>query len=357
MVVPVVLLIAVASALVRAAPAPSTAPASPASPASAATRPQDMEPLIDGSLRYLPPAGWKQISKSDDNLRVSFVSPDGFGRIDLTVTPQTRDVEEAQAGQMAMIIGKNIRESAKAKNRELLLQPRVEKDPRFFLIVHDRMRGAPDKNTGTADERINDRMQLYRALGLNLVHVASTAFVTNEQEGDAIHETAKKLLADMRLVRGVAPAVFPKSNLKITPPVDWKTTKVDQANGAVATYTSPESADRQILVRCRVLPKDAREDAAKRDALLDRMVDDERRTIPFSAGVKPGEEQVVGGGEKVLRQLQTTLDRAGGQKLKVTTRYLVVGDVLVSVRSVAEESDESTAKLADALVATIKPIR
>src|SRR5439155_19604230 len=74
---------------------------------SAATRPQDMEPLVDGSLRYLPPKGWEVLSKGDDRLSVAFRSPDGLGRIDLTVTPQPREPDASMADQMAMIIGKS----------------------------------------------------------------------------------------------------------------------------------------------------------------------------------------------------------------------------------------------------------
>jgi hypothetical protein len=326
------------------------------SAAEPATRLAEMEPLLDGSIRYVPPGqGWKLLGKSENNLKASYATEDGHGRMEIDVTPQPRDVPETAAQQMAMIIGKGIRDQAKQSGRELLLQPRVEKDPRFFLVIHVRMRGAADENVGTADERVNDMLHLYRVMGLNIVHVVVSAMVGTEEEAAPIHDAAKEVLAGMLLTRGVGPVVFPKANLKITPPIDWKLAKSDQPNGLVATYTTAESKDRQIIVRARIIPKDAREDTVKRDNFLDRMTDEERRTAPFSASAKPGQEQ-AGSDEKSLRRVQTTLQR-GEAALSVITRYFVVGDVLVSVRSVSEQGDESTAKLADALAQSMKPVR
>src|SRR5438445_8043773 len=95
--------------LLSAALVPAAAPTS--APATATTRTADMEPLVDGSLRYLPPPGWKLVSKSDDHLKASYATNDETGRIDIMVTPQTRDVDPSLAGQMAMVIGKAIRET------------------------------------------------------------------------------------------------------------------------------------------------------------------------------------------------------------------------------------------------------
>src|SRR5687768_3210857 len=74
-----------------AAPAPASPPAPPAVPGTTAppaaappasapttrnvTSISDMEPLLDGSIRYVPPpasSGWKLVSKSDDNLKAAY---------------------------------------------------------------------------------------------------------------------------------------------------------------------------------------------------------------------------------------------------------------------------------------------
>jgi hypothetical protein len=312
-----------------------------------------MEPLIDGSIRYLPPpadAGWKLLGKTDDNRRASYQSEDGKGRIDITVSPQTRDVPDSYARQMALIIGKGIREDADRSGRTILLQPRVEKDDRFFLKIHDRLSGG---------HGISDRLQLYRVMGLNIVHVAVVALQDTPEEARPVHAAAEELLDGMRLTRGQTPVVYPRNKLKIKPPIDWKETKTDAPNGTVVTYTDPENPARALIVRARVIPKAALEDPAKRDAFLDRMVDDERRQPPFDKAKAAGDEQVVPGGapREYLRQVRGDAQVEGGEKLRVQTRYFVVNDVLVSLRSVSGEDDEAILKLADALAVDVKPSR
>src|SRR3954466_10743979 len=116
-----ILAIGLLTATARAASAPPVIP--PSSPTIPTTSPTtskivrlaEMEPLLDGSIRYLPPPiadGWKFAGKTDDNLKATYLFDEGKGRIDINVSPQTRDVPDTYARQMALIIGKAIREDA-----------------------------------------------------------------------------------------------------------------------------------------------------------------------------------------------------------------------------------------------------
>jgi hypothetical protein len=313
-----------------------------------------MEPLLDGSIRYLPPdaaAGWKFIGKTEDNLKATYLIEEGRGRIDITVSPQTRDVPDTYAKQMALIIGKGIREDADRVGRTMLLQPKVEKDQRFFLKIHDRISG---------EDGIRDRLQLYRVMGLNIVHVAVIALKDTPEAAKPIHAAAEELLDGMVLTHGQRPVVYPRNKLKIRPPIDWKETKTDAPNALVVTYADPRQPARQLIVRARVIPKAAIDDPTKRSAFIDRMVDDERRTAPFSNTTKPlGEDQIVPGGapREYLRQVRTDASAEGGEKLRVQTRYFIVNDVMVSLRSVSSIDDETILKAADALAVEVKPSR
>jgi hypothetical protein len=308
------------------------------------TRTADMEPLLEGVIRYQPPAGWELVRKSDTNLQANYKTADGIGRIEINVSPQTRDVPPTFAQQMAKIIGKGVREDADRNSNTILMQPRVEKDERFLLRMHDRTAGAE----GTCD-----RVQLYRVMGLNIVHVAASAQTDSPEQAKAIHAVGESLLETMRLSRGPKRIVFPRSQLKIISPVDWTEKKSDQANGLVVTYHDPKDLLRQLIVRSRVLPTDARENGPRRDAILDRMIDEERRQPPFAT--PPKEEQTLDAG-KNLRQIRTVLARPEFN-LRVETRYFVVGESLVSVRSVAREDDEAIGQVASTLVKGITVIR
>ena len=344
------------------------APPSPASAPAAASQPVATEPLIDGSIRYAPPPaalGWKLISKADDRLKAVYATEDGHGALVINVTVEDRDVPDTMAAQMAVIIGKTIRADAKKAGRELLYGPRVEKDPRFFLVVHGRLRSADG-------ESVTDRKQLYRVMGLNLVHVAVSATFPlrdNPQvpEAAAILTAGEELLAGMRLTRGAAPVVFPRTGIRMTTPVDWKLTKVDQPNGTTATYADPADANRQIIVRSRIVPKGAtKDDPTKRDAVLERMVREDRAQPPLkaaspraagpAAAVAPAPAEEAGTGKgQYLKQVRTIGSR-GEQKLIVETRYLAAGDVLLSIRFTATEGDETVGPVVDALASSITVI-
>jgi hypothetical protein len=335
-------------AAVAAPPPASRSTTTTTSPASAPA----VEPLLDGSIRYAPPpAPWTFIGKTEDNKKAVYAIEEGKGRIDITVNPQTRDVPPEYAKQMALIIGKGIRDDADRAGKTLLLQPRVEKDPRFFLKIHDRFSG---------EEGIRDRLQIYRVMGLNIVHVAVVALKDTPEEAAPIHRTAEDVLAGMVLTHGQRAVVYPKNKLKIRPPIDWKETKTDAPNGLVVVYADPKDPSRQLIVRARVMPKDAREDAAKRDLLISKMIDDERRTAPFDHAKAVGEDQPISGGSQreYFRQVRSDAQFEGGPKLRVQTRYFMVQpDVLVSLRSVGPQDDEALPKIADALAMEVKPSR
>ena len=358
-----IVILAASLPIAAAAPAGAAAPRIPAPPATpttattATTKPRraaEMEPLLDGSIRYVPPptqAGWKFIGKTEDNLKATYIVEEGRGRIDINVSPQTRDVPDTYAKQMAMIIGKGIREDADRVGRTLLLAPKIEKDERFFLKIHDRISG---------EDGVRDRLQLYRVMGLNIVHVAVIALKDTPEEAKPIHAAAEELLDGMVLTHGQRPVVYPRNKLKIRPPVDWKEARTDAPNGLVVIYSDPKQPARQLIVRARVIPRAAIDEPTKRSAFIDRMVDDERRTAPFSNTVKPiGEDQIIPGGapREYLRQVRTDAQSEGGEKLRVQTRYFIVNDVMVSLRSVCSVDDEALLKIADAVAVEVKPSR
>ena len=45
-------------------------------PATLPARASDMEPLADGTVRYLPPAGWALVGKTPDGLGATYRSAD-----------------------------------------------------------------------------------------------------------------------------------------------------------------------------------------------------------------------------------------------------------------------------------------
>ncbi len=303
------------------------------------------EPLVGGALRYAPPEGWELVGEKTDKLvRYRLGEKQGFLEIAVDALPVAVGPTEAQ--QMAMQVGKAIREQAKNENSKLLYGPRAEKDERFWLVLHDRMKLKTGETT--------DRLQIFRVFGVYVVRIAATGLTESEEEAKKIHQVGVELLDKMRIARGVKPSFYPKTQIKITPPVDWKELKTDQPNGLISTLTDAKKVSSRIIVRARILPKDARTDTGKRDALLEKMVDDERQSMPYSK-TAPSEGDKTAAKDKFLKRVVGTAMESG-KKLSVQTRYLVVGDVIVSVRALSEEADAAAVNdLADRLA--IAPIR
>jgi hypothetical protein len=303
------------------------------------------EPLVGGALRYAPPAGWAlDGEKSDKLVRYRLGEKTGFLEIAVDALPVA--VGPTEAGQMAMQVGKAIREQAKNEGSELLYGPRAEKDERFWLVLHDRMK----LKTGET----MDRKQMLRVFGVYVVRIAATGLTDSQEEAKKIHQVGEEILDKMRIARGVKPTFYPKTQIKITPPVDWKELKSDQPNGLVSTLTDARKATSKMIVRARILPKDARTDTAKRDALVEKMVDDERQTTPYSKTAKSDGDKASADSKFLKRVVGTAVE--SGKPVAVQTRYFVIGDVIVSVRAVAEEADAAAVnELADRL--SIAPIR
>ena len=303
------------------------------------------EPLVGGALRYAPPAGWELFGEKSDKFARYRLSEE-TGLIEIAVDAMPGAVNGSLSQQMAMQMGKTIREQAKSIEAQLLYGPRAEKDERYWLRLHDRMK--------LKDGRTMDRIQIFRVFGTYVARVTATGFTDSEDEAKKIQAAGEDLLDHMRVTRGAHPTYYPRTQIKIVPPVDWKEQKTDQANGLAATYTDPAKPAARIIVRSRVLPKDARTDTAKRDALLERMIDDERGTRPFTRE-NVSEDEKTDSDDKNLKRITCSIV-ADGKRLLVQTRYFVVADVIASVRSIAEEPDAPAVNdLADKL--QITPLR
>ena len=94
---------------------------------------------------------------------------------------------------MAGIIIKGIREKVTEQGAEILYGPKAEKDERFYLRVHDRCR---------IEDAIIDRVQIYKAVGRNLVLVSVTARNATDEKTREIHKLGEELLnTEMQLPR------------------------------------------------------------------------------------------------------------------------------------------------------------
>jgi hypothetical protein len=142
--------------------------------------------LAEGEIRYTAPDGWNAVPLTHpDGLSAAFKNPDGDAVITFHVTLQQQPIPHtpAVAQSLGKQILKAIRTDLENSKAEILDEPRLQRDPRFLIRIHDRIR-----LNGITSERLH----LYRAMGYNLVQTtidvdnqtpdqAKTAFAVGEQ--------------------------------------------------------------------------------------------------------------------------------------------------------------------------------
>jgi len=144
--------------------------------------------LVNGSVRFLVPADWVLDSRTDNGLNVVYKTPDGVGTISILITQQKEAIPQHNAGVLAqmtkMILGWD-NENLKKHNFEVIVAPKVERDARFMLKVHERYKDG---------DHPFDVIHIYRGVGLNLVGVLAAASSEDKEVVKKVHDAASLML-------------------------------------------------------------------------------------------------------------------------------------------------------------------
>jgi hypothetical protein len=177
---------------VMAAP-PATKPATlPATKPA----PKQLLSLMNGSVKFLLPAGWIEASKAEDGKSGQYNSPDGLTTISFVVIPQEYPVplkNDNLKEQMKTFVIKGLTAEFQKHDQEILYGPRSETDDRFYLRIHARIKDG--------DETL-DQIHLYRAMGLDLLMYTAVVKTDQKDQAAAGHAVA----VDMALSTVFGPA-------------------------------------------------------------------------------------------------------------------------------------------------------
>jgi hypothetical protein len=194
--------LAVLCCCLGAGPAPTTRPSATTRPTTASARVRDA--MLKGSLRYLVPADWELVRRSDDGLNVAYMLPEKRGVVSLVVTPQHGAFPKGNAALkqiMARSVLKAVNDDLAKRKVEILDPPKLEPDDAFVARVAYRFK------EGDATIRA---MHAYRAVGVVVVSVTSALTIEDPAEAKAVHDESAKMLlsvaagpADPKLMRPV----------------------------------------------------------------------------------------------------------------------------------------------------------
>ena len=337
------------------------APLAHAQPATAPSS-QPAEIFLDGGkLSFAPPPELRFLGKRDDDRSAGFALGDNDALVTILVTPQPQAISSDLKPQLAKLLGDTIRTEAKRGAIDMVMQPRVEQDDRFLVVVHDRF------NT---EERFGDRLQMYRGVGLHLGCVVATAFTEDEEKAKHVHELGARMLLSLRSHRpgdrkpvatpktpSTRPIAFDRAGVRVTPPTGWSIeSNVGATGGVIVTFRDEQDPTSLIAVTVRQLPPEARRDPRLRDVIVSEIVQGERQQFKIDGAEVLGQAQEVTD-RRFLRKTRTDYAH-DGTRFRVVSRQIRAGNTIASVTIVArEESADRVDAVADRVALDIRGIR
>jgi hypothetical protein len=127
------------------------------------TQPAIWKALADGELRLTAPEGWEEIPLEGDH-SATYRHPDGHSVVSFRATFQKTPipVSPSTSLQLGKQILKSIKDDLVKSNANILEEPRLQRDPRYFVRIHDKIQ---------LDRVTRERLHLYRVLGYYLLMV------------------------------------------------------------------------------------------------------------------------------------------------------------------------------------------
>jgi hypothetical protein len=336
--------------------APTTGPASAPS----------TQTLADGAISFIPPSGWTQAGKAANGRTLAYVQLQPIkATMAVNADHQQSPLDEAAAQKIGQMQCKRIIDNAPKSNVEIIDQPTVEKDQRFFLRIHHRFRKG---------ESVGDQLQLYRVFGQELVAVAVTAYTDSPDDAKPIFNAAEQVMSSVHGSGAGATAAGPTTSsstkapqlsakpitlshakLRLAPPEGWRADLNDAASGMVATFHDPADETNLVAISVRQLPKEAKADPKMRDALLDEMASGETAQLKVE-GAEPVGQTVNVVDRRFLHKTRTRYRaKADGRQFDISSRQVRAGDEIVSVSVVSlEDKFDLIDKLADQVALSVR---
>jgi hypothetical protein len=316
-------------------------------------------------LKVLVPEGWMRTGASPEETTVRYVSERKDGVILFNNQPQQAPPGPSIRNKMAQEVIKKLNEALDNQKAEMTLRPVQEKDDRFYLRFHMKFL----LNGTEADQVI-----CYKVEGLNLIMATITGTSASKERNKEILEQGEAMLLSFtphqpgkRLPTDVAAAPpttknppsrasgFGKAHIRLMTPAGWKEDKTDQAKGIVATYEDESTSGNLMSVSVRPIAKDINANPDLRKIFIDETVATAQASVTIKDAKPAGKPETIPD-DKVLRKIRSLLELPTA-KIVQTTRVVLVGDVIVTVTSLARESDaDGVDKVAADLTASIQPM-
>lgn len=189
---------------------PTTRPTTRPAGTTATTQPAGKAPervrdaLLKGMVRYLVPADWTLVGRSDDGLNAYYKLPENKALVSLAVTPQPAPfpaITPAIRQKMSASVLGAVTADLKKRKAEVVDPPKLEHDDAFVAKVVYRFK---------EEGHVVRAMHAYRGAGFNVIGVTASVPDGDADDARAVNDAAAMVLlsvtsgpADPKLMRPV----------------------------------------------------------------------------------------------------------------------------------------------------------
>lgn len=145
--------------------------------------------LLQGKITYQPPSGdsWERAHNIEGETAAAYVSESLQGAIAIQVLPEDARINP----QMGPAIVRTLRQNHKNAGQKIIMDPKVERDSRFDMRVHEKYQQG---------DKIADELHLYRDLGPRVVMVTASA-MGQAKDAKTIHKAGEQVLLNAKWLK------------------------------------------------------------------------------------------------------------------------------------------------------------
>jgi hypothetical protein len=139
-----------------------------------------------------PPGEWTAVNPDPAAQSITFLNGKHDGAIQLVLLNKDASVDPDIAMNVAVAIVKELKRSHTEHNDVVILQPRIEKDRRFAVVIHEKYK---------VGDKTADQMHIYKSVGPRVLMLTVNSVADDPAKTISIHAAAEQMLDAARFNR------------------------------------------------------------------------------------------------------------------------------------------------------------
>jgi hypothetical protein len=164
-----------------------------AGPASKPASGPDMSFARDQYHFPAPPTpGWTAVKPDPAAENITFINEKHDGAIQMVLLPKDASVDPDIAMNVAVAMVKQIKEDRAKAGTEMVMEPKIEKDKRFAIVIHEKYK---------AGKNVADQLHIYKSVGPRVVMMTVNSVADDDDKTADIHAVGESLLDSVKFNR------------------------------------------------------------------------------------------------------------------------------------------------------------